>query len=435
MSPDLPRPVSSTWFQRLARRAVVAKMGEIGEGVVTLRETWGGGETFRCGRPTTDGDVAEVRVHEPTFWTDMLLGGSVGAAESYIEASWDADDLAALVRIMVRNMSVLDGLEGGLAWLSKPLTKAGHLLRANTRKGSRANIAAHYDLGNDFFELFLDDTMTYSCGVFGDEGTSMGDASIAKIDRLCRKLDLKPDDHLLEIGTGWGALAIHAARTYGCRVTTTTISAEQHAIAKQRIEEAGLSDRVTLLMQDYRDLEGTYDKLVSVEMIEAVGHQFLDTYLSTCSRLLKPDGMMALQAITIADQHYESALRDVDFIKKYVFPGSFIPSVTAISNAMAGSTDLRLFHLEDFAPHYARTLWNWRQTLYANLDAIRDRGYDEAFLRMWEYYLCYCEGGFDERYIGVVQMVLTKPRCRRAPILPEIAAPSTTSEVSWSGAS
>ncbi len=409
-----------SWLQTLARRLVLGKLSALREGVVTVREAWPAGQTTTLGKPADHADDVELRVHSPEFYTDMLFGGSVGAAESYVAANWSADDLTGLVRIMVRNRDVLDSLEGGWAWLTAPIGKIVHALRPNSRNGSRKNIAAHYDLGNDFFELFLDDTLTYSCGVFDDEQTTMREASIAKIDRLCRKLDLQPDDRLLEIGTGWGAFAIHAARHYGCHVTTTTISKEQHALAQQRIETAGLSERITLLFSDYRDLQGTFDKIVSVEMIEAVGHSFLDTYLAKCSALLAPDGCMAIQAITIADQHYDAALRDVDFIKRYIFPGSFIPSVNAISASMTASTDLRLFHLEDFTPHYSRTLWTWRQTLAANLEELSARGYDDEFLRLWDYYLCYCEGGFDERFIGVVQMVMTKPRCRRAPILPAL---------------
>jgi cyclopropane-fatty-acyl-phospholipid synthase len=292
------------------------------------------------------------------------------------------------------------------------MRRALHWANRNSRDGSRRNIAAHYDLGNDFFALFLDETLAYSCGVFEREDATLHEAQLAKFDRICRRLRLTAADHLLEIGTGWGGLAIHAAARYGCRVTTTTISREQHALAAQRIAQAGLEDRVTLLLEDYRDLDGSYDKLVSVEMIEAVGHQYLDDYTAQCSRLLAPEGAMLLQAITIQDQFYEAALESVDFIQRYIFPGSFIPSVTAIVDSVRRSTDMKVFHLEDIGPHYATTLGRWRTSFLARLDDVRRLGYPESFLRMWDFYLCYCEGGFLERQLGDVQMLLTKPRCR-----------------------
>jgi cyclopropane-fatty-acyl-phospholipid synthase len=279
-------------------------------------------------------------------------------------------------------------------------------------------------LGNDFYELFLDDTMTYSCGVFERPEASLREASIAKYDRICRKLDLSAADHVLEIGTGWGGFAIHAATHYGCRVTTTTISDRQHEMAQQRFAAAGLSDRITLLKQDYRDLTGTFDKLVSIEMIEAVGHHFLDEFFRVCSERLKPDGMLLLQAITIRDQVFDWHKRNVDFIKRYIFPGSCIPSVAAISEAVAQATDLRIFHLEDITTHYAKTLRLWRENFFHNIDRVRHLGFSDAFIRMWEFYLCYCEGGFAERYLGDVQILMTKPMCRIEPILPALARPA-----------
>jgi cyclopropane-fatty-acyl-phospholipid synthase len=260
----------------------------------------------------------------------------------------------------------------------------------------------------------LDPTMAYSCGIYPTTSSSLHEAQLAKFDAICRKLDLKPTDHLVEIGTGWGGLAIHAAQHFGCRVTTTTISKEQHDYAREAIRAAGLEARITLLLDDYRDLRGQFDKLVSVEMIEAVGARFLDTYLSTCSRLLKPDGCLLLQAITLQDQYYEDALKAVDFIQRFVFPGSFIPSVTAITTAARRATDLKLFHLEDIGPHYATTLRDWRLNVEAQVEKIQALGYSDEFLRLWEFYLCYCEGGFAERQLGDVQMLFTKPRCRRA---------------------
>jgi cyclopropane-fatty-acyl-phospholipid synthase len=295
-----------------------------------------------------------------------------------------------------------------------------HFFRKNTLKGSRENIIAHYDLGNEFYKLFLDDTMTYSCGIFETKDSSLFQASIAKYDRICRKLQLRPEDHVLEIGTGWGGFAIYAAKNYGCRITTTTISDQQFDLAKQRIEKDGLSDKVEIMKKDYRNLKGEFDKLVSIEMIEAVGDAYLKSFFDICSRCLKNDGMMLLQAITIADWAYDKHVRTVDFIKRYIFPGGNIPSVTAISSAVAEATDLRLFHMEDITPHYATTLAAWRENFFENIEAVRGLGFPDTFIRMWDYYFGYCEGGFLERYIGDVHMLFTKPDCRRDPILPEI---------------
>jgi cyclopropane-fatty-acyl-phospholipid synthase len=333
---------------------------------------------------------------------------------------WSADDLTTVIRIMVLNQEITAGMEKGWARLSALFYKWFHLLRANTRQGSRQNIAAHYDLGNEFYRLFLDDTLTYSCGIFENENSTLEEASLAKYDRICKKLKLSSNDHVVEIGAGWGGFAIHAAKNYGCRITTTTISKAQYELAATRIKEAGVGDSVELVFKDYRDLRGNYDKLVSIEMIEAVGHQYLNAFFRACGQLLKPDGMMLLQAITILDQVYPQHKHSVDFIKRYIFPGSCIPSLAAISKSIARVTDLKLFHLEDITPHYAKTLRSWRQNFFANIQNVRNLGYSETFIRMWEYYLCYCEGGFLERYLGDVQMLLTKPLCRRDPILPSL---------------
>jgi cyclopropane-fatty-acyl-phospholipid synthase len=335
---------------------------------------------------------------------------------------WSTDDLTAVIRIFALHPEVFSGMDKGLARVMAQVLKVVHAMNKNTREGSRRNIFAHYDLGNDFYELFLDDTMTYSCGIFERPEASLREASIAKYDRICRKLDLSAADHVLEIGTGWGGFAIHAATHYGCRVTTTTISDRQHEMAQHRFAAAGLSDRITLLKQDYRDLTGTFDKLVSIEMIEAVGHHFLDEFFRVCSERLKPEGMLLLQAITIRDQVFDWHKHNVDFIKRYIFPGSCIPSVTAISKAVADKTDLRIFHLEDITAHYARTLRLWRENFFHNIDRVRHLGFPDAFIRMWEFYLCYCEGGFAERYLGDVQILMTKPMCRKEPILPPLPA-------------
>jgi len=315
--------------------------------------------------------------------------------------------------LMVVNRDLMNDVDSGWSRLSEPLLKAAHWLNRNDKSGSRRNIAAHYDLGNRFFELFLDETMAYSCAIFERRESTLLEASTAKFDAALSKLCVQPGQHLLEIGTGWGGLAIHAARHYGCSVTTTTISREQFEFARDRIARAGLSDRITVLLEDYRDLDGEFDALVSIEMIEAVGHQYLDAYFGKCGRLLKPCGAMLLQSITICDQFYAQAIRSVDFIKRFIFPGSFIPSVRAIVDSVARSTDMKVFHLEDLGPHYVRTLQLWRERFIARLADVRAQGYPESFVRMWEFYLCYCEGGFAERQLGDVQMLLTKPRSRR----------------------
>ncbi len=403
------------YLARLARRLVHNQLGRITSGEIVLRENH---NEYYFGRITSDFPVrVHIEIHHPSVYTDVAFGGSAGSGEAYMKGSWSCSDLVGLVRIFLRNRHALDSMDYGVTRLKAPLHKLIHLLNRNTRAGSRKNISAHYDIGNDLFSLFLDDTMMYSSAYYEDADMTLGEAAVAKLELVCSKLDLQPHDHLLEIGTGWGGLAMHAARNYGCRVTTTTISEEQFRLATQAIRDAGLEDRVTVLMQDYRDLEGQYDKLVSIEMIEAIGHQYMNTYFSKCCSLLKPDGMMLIQAITISDQLYSNALRDVDFIKKYIFPGGFLPSVEAMSRAVARCTDMKLFHLQDIGPHYARTLKDWRERFFSRVDDIRKLGYSDEFIRMWEYYFCYCEGGFTERDIGTVQMLLTRPQNRRDTLL------------------
>lgn len=415
ISSDLstPLPARASWLANFGRQLLFAQLGKLQQGQLTFVDEHG---THRFGQRSEQCALhATVHVNHPQLYADAAFGGSVGAGEAYIRGLWRCDDLVSLVRIFVLNREVLNGMDSGWAWFSQPLLKLFHFWNRNSKAGSARNIAAHYDIGNELYELMLDDTMAYSCGIFTTPTTSLHEASIAKFDAACRKLDLKPSDHLLEIGTGWGGLAIHAAQHYGCKVTTTTISRKQYELASDKVRQAGLSDRITLLLDDYRDLAGAYDKLVSIEMIEAVGAQYLDTYLAKCASLLKPNGAMLLQAITIQDQLYAQALKSVDFIQRFIFPGSFIPSVQAISHSLTRVTDFKLFHLEDIGPHYATTLHAWRERFLAALPQVRQLGYSEAFIRLWEYYLCYCEGGFTERQLGTVQMLLTKPECRRAP--------------------
>jgi cyclopropane-fatty-acyl-phospholipid synthase len=354
-------------------------------------------------------------VHDPRFWAEVAWGGSVGAGEAYMLGYWSADDLAAALRIFAVNTAAMDALETGLARLSAPLRAAMHWKARNTRDGSRRNIAAHYDVGNEFFALFLDPTMMYSSALFERPGMTLEEASLAKLERICGLLELEPGDRVLEIGTGWGGFALHAASRYCCHVTTTTISAEQHALATRRVREAGLCDLVTVLRQDYRDLSGRFDKLVSIEMIEAIGHQYFETFFAKCAQLLVPQGRMALQAITIADHRYAAARDSVDFIKKHIFPGCCIPALSALAAAMAAASDLRIARLDDIGPHYATTLRLWRANLLANASRVRALGYPESFLRMWEFYLAYCEAGFAEGVLGNLQALFLKPGARLSP--------------------
>jgi cyclopropane-fatty-acyl-phospholipid synthase len=403
---------SRSVLEKLARAMLLHKLKQIRYGRLRLVD---GAQTETFGAVSDEGPYdATIRVRSSRFYADAVFGGTTGAGEAYMEGHWECDALDDLVRLMVRNRETMEGVDSGASRLSAPLFKFAHLLNRNTTRGSRRNIAAHYDLGNEFFRLFLDDTMAYSCGIFETPGASLHEASVAKFDAACSKLALQPGQHLLEIGTGWGGLAVHAAKHYGCSVTTTTISREQFEYSRALVAREGLGDRVTLLLEDYRNLTGEYDALVSIEMIEAVGHQYLDTYFRQCAARLKPTGAMLLQAITIRDQFYEQAKDSVDFIKRYIFPGSFIPSVGALSASIARETDLTIFNLEDIGPHYALTLRAWRERFMSRLAEVRALGFPERFIRMWEYYLCYCEGGFEERQLGTIQMLLTKPRSRRA---------------------
>lgn len=410
--------VSEGLFQKANRRAgkrarplkqaVLSRVRDLRHGELIIVDADG---EVRLGTPGPDALRVRLTVHRARLWRRVVVGGLLAATEAYVDGDWDADNLTALAQLFSRNMAQVQALHSGLGRLATLATAWPRWLMRNNRRGSKRNISAHYDLGNEFFALMLDPTMTYSCGVFEHETASLEDASVAKIDRLCRKLALNSSDHLLEIGTGWGAFAIHAARRYGCRVTTTTISREQHALASQRVADAGLGDRVTVLLADYRDLEGRYSKIVSVEMIEAVGAEFYDVFFERCAARLEPDGLIALQAITVADQRFEAARRTPDFITHHVFPGSCIPSIGALMSAASRVSDLRLVDLEDLTPHYARTLAEWRSKLWSRRDAL-DRITDERFRRLWWLYLSYCEGGFLERHTGLVQLVMARPSWR-----------------------
>lgn len=395
-------------IDRLARRVVVRQLAGLRDGELTLSDA--GGEIL-LGKPA---DLqATLFVHQPRFFRQAVLGGTLSVAESYLRGDWDCDDLTSLFRIFVRNRNSAERLDGGVTKIANTIHRLFHWWHANTRSGSRQNIAAHYDLGNDFFRLWLDETMAYSSGIFPTPRASLREASIEKFDRVCRKLNLRPSDEVLEIGTGWGGFAVHAAKNFGCHVTTTTISREQFRIASQRVREAGLENRVMLLQEDYRDLCGQFDRLVSIEMIEAVGNRNFDQYFQQCGRLLRPDGSLMLQAIVMPEQGYQDYLSSVDFIQRYVFPGGCLPSIGAMLASIGRTTDLRFVQAEDFAPHYAETLRRWRRAFCTRLDDVRRLGYSDQFIRLWNYYLCYCEAAFEERHIGVLQIQFDKPNCRR----------------------
>ncbi len=395
-------------MDRFLRRRLLGSLQGLRHGRLVVRDAAG---VTELGLPAAERPALTVHldVRDARFYRALALNGSVGAGEAYGDGLWHCDDLVALVRLLVRNRDLLDGMEGGAARLGGLLMRAWHALRANSRAGSRRNIAAHYDLGNAFFGLFLSADLMYSSALWTQPDDTLETASARKLDAICRKLDLRPNDRVIEIGTGWGGFALHAARHYGCHVTTTTISREQHALAAARIAEASLQDRVTLRLDDYRDLDGQYDKLVSIEMIEAIGAEYLDTYFAKVGALLAPHGVALIQAITIEDHRYEQALASVDFIKRHIFPGSFIPSLAAMLLAKTRASDLALVHQEDFGLSYAMTLHAWRERFMARLAEARGMGYDERFLRLWEFYLAYCEGGFLERSIGVSHLLLAKP--------------------------
>ncbi|RYL22061.1 SAM-dependent methyltransferase [Acinetobacter piscicola] len=348
---------------------------------------------------------AVIQVHDVRLMDLLFRNGVLGAAEGFIRGYWSSDDLVDVIRILARNRDVLDQInQNAVAKASQLLLKVWYKLRKNSIDGSRKNIAEHYDLSNDFFKLFLDYSMMYSSAVFKEPSMSLEQASDYKKELICQKLKLKPMDHLVEIGSGWGGFAIYAAQQYGCKVTTITISKAQYDEALARVAAAGLSHRVTVQLKDYRLLEGKYDKLVSIEMIEAVGEQYLSTYFRKCRELLKPNGLALIQAITIEDARYAKALNTVDYIKRYIFPGSFIPCISVMTQA-ASEQKLRLKHLEDIGQSYAETLKVWRQRFLFQRDQVLELGFDDKFIRMWDFYLCYCEGGFREGVISDVHLL------------------------------
>jgi cyclopropane-fatty-acyl-phospholipid synthase len=392
---------------RIARVIAHAFLSRIQTGSLTVVEG-PHRRTFGRGAP-----VAVVQIRSRRTWL-MLLRASNGLAESYARRLWDSPDLTAVLRVAARNARSLDQVRRSLAPVLVPLQRARALMRRNTRRRRRRDIAAHYDLGNELFELMLDPSMTYSCAVFEQQDATLHEAALTKLERVCEKLDLGPADHVLEIGSGWGAFAVHAAATRGCRVTTTTISLEQHGYVVEQVRKADLEDRVTVLLEDYRDLRGRYDKLVSIEMIEAVGFRHFGAFFERCSKLLEADGAMLLQAIAIDDEAYEVEKASKSFMNTYIFPNGCLPSLRVIESSVERRTDMRVTHMEELTDHYVRTLRHWRENFKRNSAALDELGYDARFQRIWRLYLAYCEAGFAERRIRDVQLVLSKPADRRS---------------------
>ena len=404
------RELKSSFWDKIAKKGIFRALQAIERGRLIIEQD---GEVVVFGQSSEDAEiVAHIFVHHDSLYRDLLFGGSIGAGEAYMLGSWSSSNLLDVIRLMVVNLAMLNKIDNTRPFLARLSSKFMHYFNANTLSGSKKNIAAHYDLGNEFFSLFLDPTMMYSSAIYPSPDATLEEASLYKLDSVCQKLCLTEDDHLMEVGTGWGGLAIHAAKNYGCKVTTTTISKEQYEYACEAVKKAGLQDKVTLLLKDYRDLEGAYDKLVSIEMIEAVGHEYYENYFETCSQLLKPDGLMLIQAITIADQRYEEAKRSVDFIQRYIFPGGCLPSNEVIARCVSKNSDMMIVGMEDIGLDYGKTLAEWRKRFHANIAAVEQMGFDDVFCRMWEFYLCYCEGGFMERAISTAQFVFAKPDAR-----------------------
>ncbi|GAA0352968.1 cyclopropane-fatty-acyl-phospholipid synthase family protein [Bowmanella denitrificans] len=397
----------SNWLEKAARSSLMALLSRLPKGQLVLKEH--GVLIDKFGKDT-QGPHAEVDVLDAAFYIKVLSGGSVAAGETYVDGLWNSPDLTEVIRLFAANITLLDQLEGKLGWLLTPLTLLNRLRTVNSKSGAKKNIAAHYDLGNELYRHFLDDSMMYSAAIYPQADSSLAEAQQHKLKVICDKLALKPGEHLLEIGTGWGGLALFAARHYGCEVTTTTISEQQYAYTQALIKNMGLEDKVHLLKQDYRELTGQYDKLVSIEMVEAVGKNYLANFFQRCSQLLKADGLMLLQSITISEARLKSYSKGQDFIQRHIFPGGFLPSPSLISRHIAGDTDMEIRDCEDIGLHYARTLRDWHQALLANKEALATYGYDERFMRLWSFYFCYCEGGFLQRTISTVQLLLSKPQ-------------------------
>ncbi|TOY93979.1 SAM-dependent methyltransferase [Vibrio fluvialis] len=409
-SSSLEMPKSMTALQKGARSVALKSLQLIKIGSLTIEEAYDGHDVTveHFGFAHEGQPQAHIRVTHPGFYGRVLKGGSIAAAEAYMDGWWDSPNLTAVTELMARNLSALDQLEAQSSFVTRAMNKVGHWLKRNSIVRAKQNIEAHYDLGNELYQTFLDERMLYSSALYLSTSDSLEQAQIQKMDRLCQQLQLTANDHVIEIGTGWGAMAIYMAQHCGCKVTTTTISEEQFAYAEAEIARLGLEDQITLLKQDYRLLEGQFDKLVSIEMIEAVGKAYLQSYIEKCQSLLKPGGLMAIQAITIADQRYDYYSNNVDFIQKYIFPGGFLPSITVLTQIATRHTDFIVRDVFDIGMDYAKTLADWRLRFEAALNTVQALGYDERFVRMWRYYLCYCEGGFNARTISTIHMTLQR---------------------------
>jgi len=408
LAEKIKTPTKATFLTSVFKNGLKKKLSHLNVGCISVVD---GEDKFFFGDTKSELKV-NVQVHSQEFYVMTGSGGAMGIAEAYILGYWTSDDVVMLMRIILKNRSILLSLNDGFAKILNPINKLIHRSRQNTLKGSKENILAHYDLSNDFYKLWLDPTMTYSCAYFKDTNTTLEDASIEKLDRMCRKLKLSEVDNILEVGTGWGSFSIHAAKNYGCSITTTTISDAQYEYAKARVVEEGLESKINVINKDYRKLDGQYDKIVSIEMIEAVGYEYISEYFSKLSSLLKPDGLMALQGITYNDQNFETYKDSVDFIKKYIFPGSCLISISQIIDVIKNKTDLSMIDMEDITRHYAETLNRWRKNFMNVLPEVKEMGYSKAFINMWEFYFLYCEAGFLERNIGDVQMVFAKSGTR-----------------------
>ena len=388
----------------LSKKIVLKVLKKIKVGTITLRD-FDRTHVFENSGP---GECVTITIKNPQVYKKILSEGSVGAGRGYIDGDWDTDDLTKLISLFIKNVSLFNEIESPLARLFSFVRTIGYKLNINTVNRAKDNILAHYDLGNDFFKLILDPSMMYSCALYEHPDMKLDDASLKKIQKICSQLSLTPQDHLLEIGTGWGGFAIYAAQTFGCKITTTTISDKQYAFVKQKIKQLGLDHQIELLNLDYRQLSGQYDKLVSIEMIEAVGHKYFDVFFKQCYQLLKPEGLFFLQAIVINDQAYEAAKDEVDFIKRYIFPGGCLPSVFSIARSIAKQTKLQLLSSEDIGKHYVQTLYDWQDNLLKNKQAILDQGFTQAFIRTWQFYFCYCAAGFDTHYISNIHALWRK---------------------------
>ena len=396
---------------------LLGRFSKLKHGLVNLQQ---GDQCFQLGDANIESQLtADILVSDSAFFRRILMGGTMGSAETYMDGQWSCSDLTALIRIMIRNIDQVSTLNKAVSRIRTMAWRLKHAARKNSVNGSKKNIVEHYDLGNEFYKLFLDPTMNYSSGIFDAKVAAnkfssaedeMHAASLTKMDRICQKLNLQTGQEVLEIGTGWGAMAVHMASHYGCNVTTTTISEEQHRLACERVEAAGMEHQIKVLKQDYRTLTGQYDKLVSIEMVEAVGHKFMNGFFAKCSSLLRDDGEMCLQAITMSPQNWKAYLRSVDFIRAYVFPGGCLPTVGSLHSAAAEATDMRMLHTEDMTPHYATTLNHWKRNFLGRLDDVRALGFDERLIRLWNFYLSYCEAGFEERRVHCVQMMFGKPK-------------------------